>query len=110
MTNSKEKEVRSRFDLMYGLAPKDSLKGRKADECFDFLLSELLRVEKETENRVWREASEIALKSEADEARGWDLDAEHIGECCPGDDCADIYNHACKDISSTLLSQVKQDE
>ena len=76
-----------------------------ASEVEALMTSELSRVEKETENRVWREAGEMALQKKIDLNYQPDMqDLQSVARFS-----ADAgYCEACKDISSTLLSQVKE--
>ena len=90
MTPSKEKEdwkksAREQWGLLVG--PKSSQFDQ--EKALIKISSSLLsRVEKETENRVWREASEKVLSFESRNNS--------------------YLNADLKDISSTLLSQVKE--
>ena len=105
MTPSKEKEVVSRFRKHFRHAFID---GKAYESAEIFLLSELSRVEKETENRVWREASEMVLKIRPTVS----IDTETHGQTLimNARSLNGVVTAVVSDISSTLLSQVKQDE
>ena len=117
MPNPKEKEVRERFEKEFP-CPHHSAQcdGYTCqNKNIDFLLSELSRVEKETENRVWREAVGIANGKRLERRLGnvrvavyYDQSHKRKNGFPPLKALG--YNTACSDISSTLLSQVKQDE
>lgn len=125
MTPSKEKEVMERFDErfdkdVYGDKINGILEYRGISDCgkcfteevdehflipfYQYHLSELSRVEKETENRVWREAGEMVEKMR----RQTILEGEVFDPLLADSACVAGYNTALSDISSTLLSQVKK--
>lgn len=138
MTNPKEKEVRKKLKtfLLFNHISTAQISLAHEELIISHILSELSRVEKETENRVWREASEVAKKSDDYVCKQCGGDGrECIGEnkvsldmaidagdrsmegmhhsyefaTCPN--CGGTgVNNTLDSISYTLLSQVKQDE
>lgn len=99
MTNTKEKEVRERFDdFLYTKRHTVLLSDNANEILIQYLLSELSRVEKETENRVWREASEMTGSFKIATDGNEDIMTLSL---------YDMRNKVVAKISSTLLSQVK---
>lgn len=127
MTPSKEKEIEDRFHPIWKSFIDDFFQSKP--HCINdfyhknkaFYLSELSRVEKETENRVWREASEkVNSRKKVGQvcSCGGNLIPSHgLGKisfpyqcekCGSYTDDNNELNQTLSDISSTLLSQVKE--